>query len=221
MDDAAGLVEYYSSRAAEYERVYRKPERQADLSTLRSVVRTYFAGARVLEIACGTGYWTEVIAPVASFIVATDKSPEVLKFARAKGLPSNRVKFEEADAFDIGAVEGDFDSCFAGFWWSHVPRGRLEGFLLQLHQRLGDGARVMFLDNRYVEGSSTPIARIDGEGNTYQRRRLEDGSEYEVLKNFPSAIEIKERLLATGARNVDVVDLDYFWYACYDVAIPE
>ena len=38
------LAAYYAARAAEYERVYEKPERHADLAHLRHVVAEYFRG---------------------------------------------------------------------------------------------------------------------------------------------------------------------------------
>ena len=38
------------------------------------------------------------------------------------------------------------------------------------------------IDNRYVEGSSTPIIRRDRFGNTYQERVLRDGTRHEVLR---------------------------------------
>ena len=56
---------YYAARAPEYDSVYRKPERQADLRAIEQWVPSRFVAARVLEIACGTGYWTQFIAPVA------------------------------------------------------------------------------------------------------------------------------------------------------------
>ena len=37
-------------------------------------------------------------------------------------------------------------------------------------------ARFVFVDNRYVPGSSTPISREDGQGNEYQERTLRDGT---------------------------------------------
>ncbi len=79
------------------------------------------------------------------------------------------------------------------------------------------GAVVMILDNRYVEGSSTPLARIDEHGNTYQVRTLDDGSRYEVLKNIPTESELAGALGNT-ARKLEYVELDYFWYASYRVA---
>lgn len=72
----------------------------------------------------------------------------------------------------------------AGFWWSHVPLERIPAFLQSLHATLAPGARVVMLDNRYVAGSSTPIAECDAAGNSYQQRLLADGSVHRVLKNF-------------------------------------
>lgn len=52
------LTAYYAKRAAQYERIYARPERQAELAALRMRVAGLCAGKKVLEIACGTGYWT-------------------------------------------------------------------------------------------------------------------------------------------------------------------
>src|SRR5712692_10327984 len=59
------MREYYARRAVEYERVYAKPERQDDLARLRRLLQADLAGHDVLEIACGTGYWTTAIAETA------------------------------------------------------------------------------------------------------------------------------------------------------------
>ena len=66
------LEKYYASRAAEYERIFDKPERQSDLARLRKDIPALFKGERVLEIACGTGYWTPLIAEQAESVLATD-----------------------------------------------------------------------------------------------------------------------------------------------------
>ena len=70
MSIEASMVSYYAERACEYERIYQKPERQADLGRLRSLAEGFFAGADVLEVACGTGYWTEVVARRAASVLA-------------------------------------------------------------------------------------------------------------------------------------------------------
>ena len=212
------LAAYYAARAAEYERIYDKPERQGDLAHLRSTIADYFSGCRVLEIACGTGYWTAEMATTAKSIVASDIGAEVLEVAKAKSLsPRAAVSFTVADAFDLRTVAGHFDAAFAGFWWSHVRRDRIDAFLKQFHDRLERGARVMILDNRYVEGSSTPISRIDTNGNTFQMRRLSNGGSHEVLKNFPSPPEVRDRLAARAAAALRIVEMQFYWYATYRV----
>jgi 2-polyprenyl-3-methyl-5-hydroxy-6-metoxy-1,4-benzoquinol methylase len=219
-DDAArALASYYAARAAEYENVYAKPERQADLARLRYLVGDYFRERRVLEVACGTGYWTLLLAGSAASVMATDVGEEVLAIARAKLLRDGpgHANVHRADAFDLSSVPGDFDAAFVGFWLSHVSRTDVNRFLHGLHSRLGRGARVMLLDNRYVQGSSTPIARTDAAGNSYQRRVLASGAEYEVLKNFPTPDEVREWVRAAGADSIDVVELPYYWYATYHV----
>jgi len=211
------LADYYAARADEYERVYAKPERQADLLQLRDLVPAYFRGRRVLEIACGTGYWTALIAPTSAMVLATDVTPEVLAIARAKQLPPEKVQFQLADAYALSEIPGVFDAGLAGFWWSHVPRDQVSRFLDGLHRRLGRGARVMFLDNRYVGGSSTAIARTDRAGNTYQRRRLMGGAEHEVLKNFPSLDDVRREIGVAGGTDVDIIELQYYWVATYQI----
>ena len=183
------LIDYYRRRAAEYERIYDWPERQEDLTVLKKAIPQALRGCHVLEVACGTGYWTERISHTAKRIVATDIAPEPMSLARAKAYRCP-VEFRIGDAYAIDPALGVFDGAFAGFWWSHVPLSRRTAFVESLHSRLAPGARVVMFDNRYVEGAMHPIAERDGAGNTYQRRALDDGSENRVLKNFPSREEL-------------------------------
>ena len=74
MGTGTTMVEYYARRAAEYEDVYRKPERQSDLVRLTERLAAAFPGMDVLEVACGTGYWTRRLAKSARRIVASDVS---------------------------------------------------------------------------------------------------------------------------------------------------
>jgi SAM-dependent methyltransferase len=212
------LQNYYSRRANEYEEIYQKPERQPELARLKGMLSDLLRGHRILELACGTGYWTAVIAPIAQSIVATDTSEETIVIAKRKAYPPNRVQFILADAYVLDNVPGSFTSGFAGFWWSHIPKQRLSDFLHGFHRRLGNGAQVVFIDNRYVEGSSTPIAGQDEAGNTYQVRPLRDGSQHRVLKNFPSADDLRA-VLHGSSQGLEVSELDYFWCASYQVAV--
>jgi demethylmenaquinone methyltransferase/2-methoxy-6-polyprenyl-1,4-benzoquinol methylase len=204
------LADYYAKRALEYERFYDKPERQADLTLLRSRIAGMFAGRNVLEVACGTGYWTALIAPAAKRVTALDVNDEVLALARAKPLPEGRVEFLRADAYALPDTLRGYEALFAGFWWSHIPLAQLDGFLAGCMRAVGPGALLAFLDGRYVEGSSTAISRHDGDGNSFQERKLGDGSEHEVLKNYPEESELIRRASRVGwGAHVEL--LPYHW----------
>ena len=211
------LTSYYAARAQEYESIYDKPERQADLATLRALVPDYFVGRDVLEVACGTGYWTQFIARRAASIAATDINAETLAIARTKPLPAGRVTFAKLDIHQLDAGERRYTGAFAGFWWSHLRTHERSAFIGTLHRALKPGAVVVVLDNLYVAGSSTPISHVDADGNSFQERRLRDGSKHTVLKNFPN-----EDALLADIRGFGVAPeyrtLDYYWVFKYQVA---
>ena len=213
------MAAYYARRAATYERIYAKPERQADLRAMAASLAQAFVGRRVLELACGTGWWTPHGAANAAHWRATDLNPATMAVARAKpGMPAC-VQFQALDAYTLAGL-GDapnqdlFDAAFAGFWWSHVPLARLAPWLVLLHRHLLPGAVVLMLDNRDVPGSSTPISRCDAEGNTYQRRLLDDGSTHEVLKNYPTPTSVKAAL-GPRAQHLLWTEHAHFWRLQY------
>ena len=206
---------YYAARAREYERMYAKPERQADLRRLETLIPAHFAGRSVLEIACGTGYWTQHIARTARSILATDLAQETLDVASSKDLPENKVRFAIADAFDLPADQGPFEGAYAGFWWSHMRDAECRAFLALLRRCLVPGAVVVLMDNLFVPGSSTPISRTDREGNTWQTRKLDDGSTHEVLKNFPTEGRLLDQIAEFGI-NGRYVLLAYYWLFSFE-----
>jgi len=210
----SNLIEYYAKRAAEYEKIYQKPERQKDLATLRKLLQEQLAGEDVLEAACGTGYWTQVVAKTANSILATDINEEVLQIARLKDYFGRKVVFEKRDAFQLSTMKGHFTAGLAAFWWSHLKKSEVTRFLWEFHQALAPGSKVVFLDNKYVSGSSTPISRTDEAGNTYQLRRLDNGTEYEVLKNFPDESELRKAVNGR-ADDIQFISLTYYWIFGY------
>jgi SAM-dependent methyltransferase len=212
------MAAYYAQRAAYYERVYFKPERQDDLRAMEAWLAGQFTGRRVLEIACGTGWWTAHGAATAAHWRATDLNPETMAVAQAKPAMPATVRFQTVDAYSLAELgDAQFDAAFTGCWWSHVPLARLPGWLATLHQRLAPGALVVMLDNSYVQTSSTPLSRRDADGNTYQQRTLDDGSAHEVLKNFPSA-EQAFGMLGPRARDPQWITWHHYWALRYTLA---
>lgn len=210
------LAGYYARRAEEYDRIYELPERQADLAAMREWLADEVRGLDVVEIACGTGYWTAVAATSASTVLATDVNAEVLELARHRLSARGNVRLAVDDLWaepthsERGAVG------VAGFFWSHVARRRLPTFLRSFHARLLPGATAILFDNRFVPGSSTPRFRTDRHGDSWQHRELADGSEHDVIKNFPDEAEIRASLAGTAV-DVRYTAWTYYWSVAYRV----
>lgn len=205
------MNKYYAQRASTYEAIYQKPERQADLLSLQERVSAALLNQRVLELACGTGYWTERFAASAASVHATDINQSMLDIAQGKAYPPERVQFSLANIFDMTtATAGQYSACFAGFLWSHIKREEQASVLAQFARAAGKGSRLVLIDNNYVEGSSGPIARTDLEGNTYQLRMQEDGTRVEIVKNFHTDSFLRKRI-GLAARDIRIFRNEYFW----------
>ena len=209
------LVDYYHLRAAEYEKVYTKPERQEDLKKATPILQEFFTGHEVLEIACGTGYWTERIALSAQTIIASDINEAVLDIAQAKDYGKAMVQFVKTDLYQLEENRA-YDSLFGGFIWSHILLQELDIFLSKVSRLVKPKGWLVFMDNRYVKGSNYPITEIDEQGNTYQARVLADGSKHLVLKNFPTEDFLKGKL-RNQAKNIRLIELDYYWILIYQL----
>jgi SAM-dependent methyltransferase len=199
------LILYYKERAQEYEQIYTKPERQCDLSSAEDILQNLFSEKDILEIACGTGYWTDKIAKTAKSIYASDVNEAVIEIARQKDL-GDTVRFAVADLYNI-EIKERYEGLFGGFIWSHILHQDLDRFLEIIDEILPKDGLIVFMDNKFVEGSNTPITSTDQFGNTYQLRKLENGKTYSVLKNFPNKDFIIEKL--------DVVP---FWFTLLRVS---
>ncbi len=208
MTDYSTLVSYYAKRSDFSEEGYGDPGRQADLAVLQEHVKEALQGKRVLEIACGAGYWTQHIAEVADSVLAFDINPALIEAARAK-VRSNKVEFAVADAFDL-KVEDKFSACFAGFWWSHVKREDQASFIAKLREQLGKDALLVMLDNWYIDDGSMPVARSDAEGNTYQIFKLSNNERCEVLKNFPTDSALRKKL-GPLMKDLRILRLEHYW----------
>jgi ubiquinone/menaquinone biosynthesis C-methylase UbiE len=214
MDTSDSVIrDYYRQRAPVYDRVYAYPERQDDLRFLESHIPQQFAGKDVIEIAAGTGYWTQFIAKSANSLVATDITAEALsQIRRRSGLGELTTCL--VDAFELGSLEKTFSAAFAGLWISHIPMQDLPRFFHSLHQCLEPGATVVLLDNSEAQCERLPISHTDDVGNTYQDRELDDGSSHRVLKNFPTESELSSALAPEGAE-CNFLQLEHFWLFQY------
>jgi ubiquinone/menaquinone biosynthesis C-methylase UbiE len=203
------LEDYYRSRAPEYDRFYQRPERQNDLARLRAWLTDHVRGRTILEVAAGTGYWTEVAAPVCKAMTATDPVDETLAFAAKRRLGSN-VELLTADAYGLPQFTTTFDAGMAHFWWSHIEKQRQQKFLSAFMRCLRPDALVLMIDQIYVEGICPPMSRYDAWHNRYELRALQNGAIHEIVKNYPSDEELQASFAQFG-EDIQIMRLDHFW----------
>ncbi len=198
------MQEYYDRRAREYEAVYHRddPVRQKELTEMETAIGEALAGRRVLEVACGTGYWTERAVKAAAHIVAVDAAPQTLEIARSKNLPSDKVDFRLGDAYRLDTL-GTFNAGLAMFWFSHVPKARIEEFLHGFHAALEKGSTVFMAENMLQEGVGGELIQKPGIEDTFKRRALADGSVHDILKNYYDRSEL-EALLSPFATDLQI-----------------
>ncbi len=206
---------YYKERAPVYDRVYGYPERQQDLRYLEKYVSNQFSELEVIEVAAGTGYWTQFICRQAKFVLATDAMAEALAQIEKREIQGS-VERRLVDAYSLDDIAERFSGAFAGLWFSHIPVERRDEWLTLLHRRLRPGATVLLLDNSKAQCEDLPLTHTDERGNTYQDRKTDSGETYRVLKNFPTEAEMIEITTHLGC-SYQFQELDHFWFFQFEI----
>jgi SAM-dependent methyltransferase len=217
-NEIARLKKYYSSRAEEYEDIYFRvdPQRQNEQDVLTHLLRENLKDRRVLEVACGTGYWTARIFDSVEYILATDISNEMLDVAKRKAMPPDKVGFQQANAYMLKEVKGVFNAGCAIFWLSHIPKSKMNDFIKGFHKRIGKGSPVVMADNMLIDGIGGKLIRETSERDTFKLRYLSTGERYEIIKNYYTKEDL-ESVLAAFARNLKIYIGRYFWRVTYSV----
>jgi demethylmenaquinone methyltransferase/2-methoxy-6-polyprenyl-1,4-benzoquinol methylase len=209
------MQRYYNDRAPEYEEVYDtrdEPALARDIRRVTVLLHKIFKGTRVLEIGCGTGFWTKKLAHVAAHVTAIDSSPRSLAMAKRKRMRRGSVQFKKADMYRFRTSK-HFDGLFAGFVLSHVKYEDMEKFFETMNGYSEAGATAVFLDNT----SDWDSHRRDRRGNEYSLRDLNDGSVFEIVKNFPTQSYLR-KLLKGKTGKIRFVTMDNYWLLIYQKA---
>ena len=211
-DDGDLLAEqraYYRARAPEYDEWWQRRGRydrgdddvaewDRQIAVVDAALASFGATGRVLELAGGTGWWTQRLARTADTLTVVDASEETLERNRAR-VGREDVDYVVADLFDWRPAS-TFDVVFFSFWLSHVPRHRFAGFWSLVRDCLAPGGRAFLIDNREdpTPGSSAKDPHILDYGPDLHHRRLADGSEWRVVKVMYEPDELETLIEAEG-----------------------
>jgi demethylmenaquinone methyltransferase/2-methoxy-6-polyprenyl-1,4-benzoquinol methylase len=166
---------------------------------LERALRDFGPRGDVLELACGTGLWTRVLAPVARRLTAVDAASEMLEINHAR-VGGYRVRYVQADLFEWQPPAATFDVCFFSFWLSHVPERRFATFWETVARGLRPGGRVFLIDSARSDRSGARDHVGPAKDAETMIRRLDDGSEFPIVKRYYEPRALEHRLAELGWR---------------------
>ena len=151
LTDPANSTSYWVEQVTYYRAIAREYEDHAlhfaGGDELSAAVDAFGPTGDVLELACGTGVWTDQLLRHATQVTAVDASPEMLAIASTR-VNSDRAHFIRADIFNW-TPDRRYDVVFFGFWLSHVPLERFSSFWAMVVDCLKPSGRVLFVDDGY------------------------------------------------------------------------
>jgi ubiquinone/menaquinone biosynthesis C-methylase UbiE len=185
------MFRYYDERASEYEDAYVKASGTASIpdpevfrreAALLAGIVERFARGRILDLACGTGYWLPHYAGQCSTITLVDQAPRMLdecsKKVTALGV-EDRTEIIHGDVFSRPVGEHAYDCALVGFLISHLTDEE-EARLFDLLQRaLDSNGRFLILESAYSAERERFNAKVER-----QERRLNDGARFEIYKRY-------------------------------------
>ncbi|HYH82528.1 MAG TPA: class I SAM-dependent methyltransferase [Longimicrobium sp.] len=212
---------YYRERAGEYDewflrrgRYDRGPEHTArwfaEVEEVRAALERFRPAGRVLELACGTGWWTEQLVRWADEVTAVDASAEVLELNRIRVGDAN-VHRVQADLF-AWTPDRAYDVVFFSFWMSHVPPERFQAFWGTVRRALAPGGRVFFVDSLRSIESTAKDHELSDEGDVVMERKLNDGRSFHIYKVFYDPAALEARLATVGWRAIAAATAEFFLY---------
>lgn len=224
MDDSIlqQQIDYYRARAAEYDEWFYRQGRfdhGAELNqqwfmeadTVRTALYQLPPVSHALELACGTGIWTQELVKVAERVTALDASPEMIAINRAK-TNSSQVDYRQVDLF-TWQPDQLYDLVFFGFWLSHVPPDKLDGFLSTVASALRPGGWLFMVDSRRDPTSTASNHVLPQDGDIHHTRKLNDGREFTIVKIFYDPDDLTGHLARVGLQPDVRITPHYFIYA--------
>ena len=202
-------IEYYRARASEYEETALPTHGAGDSPMAREwrdaerVVHSLPQYTDILELACGTGVWTRLLAQHTEHLTALDAAPEMLEINRAS-VNDPRVKYECVNLFEWEPTQ-QYEMVFFAFWLSHVPDAQLDLFLQRVRRALKPNGHIFILDEPRDTKNVIPT------NENVQARTLSDGRTYNIVKEYYAPEELRERMARFGFSFVEISHGDYFF----------
>lgn len=212
-------IGYYRVRAPEYDEWFLRQGRYdigtewnkkwfAEVEELQQQLKKFHPEGDVLELAGGTGWWTEQLACYAESITAVDASPEVLEINRRR-VKSQKVHYKKADIFTY-LPDKKYDTVFFSFWLSHVPPSLFTDFWNLVSLAIKPQGRVFFIDSFQSERKLIAGKKRRKEDEWLDRRSVKAGDTFQIVKVFYEPRKLQKKLELLGW-NISVKTTKHFF----------
>lgn len=215
-------IEYYRARANEYDQWFYRTGRYDrgeelnqrwfdEVAIVKTALHQIEPVEHILELACGTGIWTQELLQKGQKITAIDAVSEVIEINQRK-LQSPKVNYQQWDLFTWEPHQ-QYDLVFFSFWLSHVPPIELNSFFQKVSRSVRPGGQIFMIDSRFEPTSTAKDHILKNDENLYKMRKLNDGQEFQIVKIFYRQDELNNELVkAKFQAEVKLTD-NYFIYA--------
>jgi len=150
----------------------------------------------VLELGCGTGYFTRELARSGAEIVALDVSPELLEIARANCSAPN-VRYEIQNAYDLSYPDAIFDSVVGSSVLHHLE---IQDALREIYRVLKPGGTICFTEPNMLNPQIAIQKNVP-----WVKRKLGDSPDETAFFRWP----LRRLLEVTGYREVRIDPFDF------------
>lgn len=151
---------------------------------------------RVLELGCGTAYFTRELARTGAKITAIDISPDLLKEARANCSAGN-VSFEVQNAYALDYPDNSYDSVVGSSVLHHLE---IDEALKEVYRVLRPGGWIAFTEPNMLNPQIALQKNVPA-----IKKRLGDSPDETAFFRW----SLRSRLMRTGFRKVQVKPFDF------------
>jgi ubiquinone/menaquinone biosynthesis C-methylase UbiE len=185
------MLRYYDERAHEYEDAYVLGTGTASIpdpqvfrreAVLLAGIVERIARGRLVDLACGTGFWLPHYMARSSRITLIDHAPRMLDECRKKIASldaTDRITIVQDDVLEHRFPPGAFDSALIGFLISHLTEEQERTLFDRVRHMLDTEGRFLILESAWSPERARVNLKIER-----QERRLNDGSRFEIYKRY-------------------------------------
>jgi 2-polyprenyl-3-methyl-5-hydroxy-6-metoxy-1,4-benzoquinol methylase len=154
------------------------------------------SGMSVLELGCGTGYFTRELARSGADIVAVDVSPELLEIAQADCSATN-VRYEIQNGCALSYPGTVFDSVVGSSVLHHLE---IKEALAEIYRVLKPGGTIYFTEPNMLNPQIAIQKNVP-----WVKRKLGDSPDETAFFRWP----LRRLLKGTGFRDVQIDPFDF------------